>query len=541
MKKNNNKFVIVFIIVWVLMFFSPFILGIAGAVINSAVDFIDRKQDEKKFNIITTYENKDFEDELVKYGKKNKIDVKITYAGDLEIIEKLNSGEEYDAVWISNSIWLYMLNSDVSIKNSKSISINPVVFGIKKSVAKNLGFVDNKVYNKDIIDVIKNKNLKYVMPSVTKTNAGATAYLGFLKVLSNTDGILTLDVLDNDMLQSDLKSLFSGVERVSGTEDFLEDMFLNSDEYEAVVSSETSLIRINQQLVKENKEPLYLIYPEDGVAINDSPFAYIDRKQDKEEKFEILQKYLLSKEGSKRLEKLGRRVWYGGTNDEADKSVFNPEWGINTNKYLMSLRYPSKAVIDKAFNLYVEALRKPSIVVFCLDFSGSMYGEGITQLRDAMNYILDYEQASKDLIQFTDKDMVYVIPFNGRLVSGIVGGYFTDYNRKVILSTINNLNPNGGTDIYTPAKEALKLINNIQSNDYTKTIILMTDGYSNLGNFTELKTFYNSNKLNIPIYSIRFGSSSEEQLLEIANLTNAKVFNGVYNLKEAFKEVRSFN
>ena len=38
-----------------------------------------------------------------------------------------------------------------------------------------------------------------------------------------------------------------------------------------------------------------------------------------------------------------------------------------------------------------------------------------------------------------------------------------------------------------------------------------------------------------------FGSSSEEQLTEIAELTNAKIFDGVSNLKEAFKEVRGFN
>lgn len=517
--------------------FSFFLVLLTIVIFNS----VPVNSPKNEFSIITTYENQDFENELVNYGKKNKINVKITYAGDLEIIQKLNSGEEYDAVWISNSIWLYMLNSDVSIKNSKSISINPVVFGIKKSVAKELGFVDNKVYNKDIINVIRDKKLKYVMPSVTKTNAGATAYLGFLKVLSNSDGILTIDALENETLQDDLKALFSGVERVSGTEDFLENIFLNSDEYEAVVSSETSLIRINKQLVDKNKEPLYLIYPEDGVAISDFPFAYIDRGQKKENKFEVIQKYLLSKEGTEKLEKLGRRVWYGGTNNKSDKNVFNPEWGINTNKYLMSLRYPSKTVINKAFSLYVDVLRKPSIVVFCLDFSGSMYGDGITQLRNAMNYILDYEQASKDFIQFTSRDMVYVIPFNGTLFSGIVGGQFNDYNKNKILSTINELNPNGETNIYTPTVEALKLIKNIQGDDYTKTVILMTDGYSNIGSFQELKSFYNTNHLNVPIYSIMFGSPSEQQLLEISSLTNAKIFNGIYNLKEAFKEVRSFN
>ena len=38
-----------------------------------------------------------------------------------------------------------------------------------------------------------------------------------------------------------------------------------------------------------------------------------------------------------------------------------------------------------------------------------------------------------------------------------------------------------------------------------------------------------------------FGNAKEEQLLKLANLTNAKVFDGRTNLKSAFKEVRSYN
>ena len=68
----------------------------------------------------------------------------------------------------------------------------------------------------------------------------------------------------------------------------------------------------------------------------------------------------------------------------------------------------------------------------------------------------------------------------------------------------------------------------------------MTDGESNVGTFENLKNYYVISE-KIPIYSIMFGSSSERELLEIANLTNAKVFDGRRNLIAAFKEVRSYN
>ena len=69
----------------------------------------------------------------------------------------------------------------------------------------------------------------------------------------------------------------------------------------------------------------------------------------------------------------------------------------------------------------------------------------------------------------------------------------------------------------------------------------MTDGQSNGGSFYTLKNYYEKKKLNIPIYSIMFGSSDEYELSRIADLTNGKVFDGKSGLRLAFKEVRSYN
>ena len=113
-------------------------------------------------------------------------------------------------------------------------------------------------------------------------------------------------------------------------------------------------------------------------------------------------------------------------------------------------------------------------------------------------------------------------------------------NTLDLINSINELNADGGTNIYSSSEQALKILSK-ESNDYTKTVILMTDGYSNNGSFLNLSQFYNANEINIPIYSITFGSSSDSQLQEIAQLSNAKVFDGKSGLLSAFKEVRSYN
>ena len=512
-----------------------------SSILDGDYDY-DNDDDDQVFRILASTSTKKMDKNLIRYGRRHNIDVEIEHYGDLEIVDMLNTdSSKYDAVWISNSIWLYMLDNSYLTTDSKSIVIDPVVMGITKSKAKELGFVDKDVYNKDILEVIKSGKLKYVMASVTKTNTGATSYLTFLNSLAGNPEVLTEDMLNSESLKNDLKSFFKGVERVSGDEEYLTDMFKKGN-YDAMINYESSLIELNKDLVKKDKEPLYLIYPVDGVAINDMPFAYISNDVNdtkNKEKFTKLQSYLRSDEAIKQMEEYGYRSWYGGTNKEADKKIFNPDWGIDTTKYLKDMKYPSKKVITKAIDLYIDALRKPTHVVFCLDVSGSMYGSGLKELQEAMNYILDEEQASKDKLQFSDKDKITVITFNNKISKVFETRYGN--NTKEVIKDINSLNANGGTNIYDPSIKALEILKDDNSNDYTKTVILMTDGESNSGSYSELEKYYNKNKLQIPIYSITFGDSDDYQLKDLASLSNAKVFDGKSGLLQAFREVRSYN
>ena len=219
------------------------------------------KKDET-FKIIASQENEDLEGLLQDYATQNNIEIEVDYAGTIEIMDKLNANEEYDAVWASNSIWLYMLSNEVSIKNSKSTSINPVVFGIVKSKAEELGFTQKDVYTKDILNAIEEGKLKFNMSSATQTNTGATAYLGFLTTLAGNPEILREQDLESEELKISLKTIFSGMSRSSGTEEFLEEMFLNGN-YDAVVTYEASIINLNKELESRGKEPLYVIYAKD--------------------------------------------------------------------------------------------------------------------------------------------------------------------------------------------------------------------------------------------------------------------------------------
>ena len=360
--------------------------------------------------------------------------------------------------------------------------------------------------------------------------------------MAGSPEVLTEEMLKDEKLAEDLKAFFKGVQRVSGDEEYLTEMFLNGD-YNAMINYENALIEINQKLTSEGKEPLYLIYPVDGVAINDMPFAYISNDSsntENRENFLKIQAYLRSDAMINKMQNEGFRSWYGGVNPNANQSTFNKDWGIDTTKYLNDMKYPSKTVITKALNLYIEALRKPTHVVFCLDVSGSMYDEGIEELKEAMTYILDYDQASKDNLQFSEKDKISIVTFNDK----VKRVYETKFGSETeeIIGRIQNLEASGGTNIYDPTIEALAILKKETDDDeYTKTIILMTDGESNNGSYYDVQRYYHKNNETTPIYSITFGYSNESQLRQLAELSNAKVFDGKNGLKKAFAEVRSYN
>ena len=162
MKKGTKKG-------WLIAIIVILILIVAQNVTNKSRDSNNYITRGKTFRLISSSENADLEQTLQEFARKNNIKLSIDYAGTIDIMEKLNNKEQYDAVWTSNSIWLYMLDKSISVKNSKSTSINPVVFGIKKSKAKELGFIDKEVSTKDILTEIQNGKLKFSMSSATQT------------------------------------------------------------------------------------------------------------------------------------------------------------------------------------------------------------------------------------------------------------------------------------------------------------------------------------------------------------------------------------
>jgi len=491
--------------------------------------------------ILSGSENEPLAPILQEFGQKNRINIVMQYKGSVDIMQELSKANPpYDAVWPANSLWIALGDTHRVVKYEKSIMTSPVVFGIRKSLAEQLGFVGREVKVSDILAAIRNKQLTFMMTSATQSNSGASAYLGFLYALLGNPDVLTVEMLDSPQLQADIKELLGGINRSSGSSGWLKDLFLQGN-YDAMVNYEAVIIETNQALVAQNKEPLYVVYPVDGIVLSDSPLGYIDRgNAKKEEQFKKLQEFLLSDDAQNRILKTGRRTGFGGMVGATDPQVFNPAWGVQPDRILSPLTLPAANVIETALNMYQTEFRKPSLTVYCLDYSGSMKGEGDKQLKQAMMLLLNQEQAKANLLNASKDDVTIILPFNNDIIATWEAQGNDPQILNGLLQNVLNQQPGGGTNIYLPAAAGLEEMLKMPLDKYVPAIILMTDGKSD-GQYRDFAEIWQNAGADIPVFSIMFGDAESSQLDALATLTHGRVFDGRQDLVKAFRAAKGYN
>ena len=435
-------------------------------------------------------------------------------------------------------LWLTVGDTEHRVKHAESISVTPVVFGIRQSLAENLGFVGREVSVSDLLAAIQGGQLSFCMTSATQSNSGASAYIGFLYALLGNPEVITEQDLQDENLKTQIRELLSGVDRSSGSSDWLKDMFLEGG-YDAMVNYECLVIQANRELEARGEETLYTVYPYDGLSLADSPLGYVDHGDDeKEELFLKLQEYLLSEEVQNQIQQTGRRSGYTGVSEE-NREVFREDWGLQPDRVLSPIRMPAEDVLFEALDLYQTDFKKPSLNVYCLDYSGSMRGDGNEQLEEAMKQLLIQENARVNFLQASEQEVNILIPFDDTVL-----GTFTAVGNgselEGLYDVIQKSRPGGGTDMYSAAIRGLEMLSEYDLSQYTPAIILLTDGQSG-GSLATFESSYENFGQDVPVFSIMFGDADETQLEELAEYTNARVFDGRENLTEAFRSVKGYN
>jgi len=508
----------------------------------------DQPRSGVTLTIVSGSENKSLEPMIRAFEASEGVRIKMEYLGSVDMtLALMEQGKAipYDAIWPANSIWISLGDTQHAVSRLESIMRSPVVLGVRKSLAERLGWMDRPVTISTILEAVDNGRLRFAMTSATQSNSGASAYLGFLHALAGSPDVLEHSQLESPEVQEQVKRMLSRVDRSSGSSGWLmESLVDHYDRYQAMFNYEAMIIEANQALIKKGREPLYVIYPSDGMMIADSPLGYIDKGDPKKlEAFEKFQAYLLSEAVQDQIQALGRRTGLVGMGlKAADKTVFNPDWGIDIDRIISPIPTPRAEVIRLALDLYQTTLRKPSLTAYVIDVSGSMEGDGIQNLKAAMSTLLDPVQARRYMLQASPRDLHIIVPFNSEpLPAKIAHGNDPD-TLADLTAFVNRLTPKGGTDIYQATVAAMGLIQRTQNlENYFPAVILMTDGRSE-GNIDQLRHAVDRlpGGVDIPVFSITFGDADESQLKAISEITYGRVFQGT-NLVAAFRKAKGYN
>ena len=172
----------------------------------------------------------------------------------------------------------------------------------------------------------------------------------------------------------------------------------------------------------------------------------------------------------------------------------------------------------------------PSLFIFLVDQSGSMYGESINIASKALKLFLQSLPVGSfyQIIGFGSEYKKYdKIPKE-----------YTKNNIKESLKIIDNLKADlGGTDIYDPLKDiydSFEIYDNIK---LPKNIFLLTDGY--IKNKQETLELIERNNSNFSIYSIGIGVSFDKDLIENAGIIGKGNYNFCPNLDQLNKIIVS--
>jgi Ca-activated chloride channel homolog len=489
-------------------------------------------------HILAGSELKDVEPMLSDVRAKTGINVVFDYVGTLDGAERIAGGAAgNDAIaWFSSTRYLSLLpGGGARIVAQQRIALSPVVLGVKRSKAQQLGWENNPdVTWKDIAQAANGGRFSFGMTNPASSNSGFSALVGVAAAFSGTPNALTLDDIDADQL----KQFFSGQHLTAGSSGFLADTYVaDQSRVDGIINYESVLLGLDAG--GRLHEPLDLVYPKDGIITADYPMVLLDRSH--RSQYDTLVAYF-------RRPDVQRRLMTGTNRRPTTASVaLDSRFGTET---LIELPFPGQLqVVDALIERYLDVFSRPTHTVYVLDLSGSMAGPRLQNLQAAFAALTDPNATgTARFARFRSREHITIVTFSSN-VQDVRGFTVNDANNAndlaPIKSYVNGLQAGGSTAIYSAMDRAYQVAaqERTQSPGDLFSVVLMTDGENNSGESSDqfLNNVRQGHLTDIQAFPILFGEGDVQQLNQIAAATGGKVFDSrSVPLSEIFKQIRGY-
>lgn len=494
---------------------------------------------ERTLSVLAGSELKDVEPLADDIARHTGVRLDFQYTGTLDGAEKIMAGETTDLAWFSHAKYLTLLQErSRKVKAQDKIMLSPVVMGVKEDLARKWGWVDNpKITWSDVAEKAGDGELRYAMTNPASSNTGFTATLGVAAAFAGSADAITPEGVDAEKL----KRFFSGQKLTAGSSGWLAEAYVREqDRLDGLINYESVLLQLNDSA--QLREPLYLIYPQDGIVTADYPLMLLNGNE--RDAYQRLVDYLKSADFQ---QKLMDRTLRRPVNPQVKPAKRFPA------RLLVELPFPSSLqTVNRLLFAYLDEYRRPSHPYFVLDVSGSMQGQRINALKQAMYNLTGQDTSvTGQFARFRTREHVTIITFSSRVRDTsdfvIASAEADSPGMDRIRRHIAGLEANGGTAIYTALDHAYRLAGEAirTEPDRFYSVVLMSDGVSNQGldqdAFEKRFRAYAPALQQVKTFPVLFGEANERAMQQLAELTGGRVFDGrKESLSQVFKKIRGY-
>ncbi|CUH79876.1 vWA domain-containing protein [Tropicibacter naphthalenivorans] len=335
-------------------------------------------------NILASAAHRVHEDDLRAVASANRIELTFQYLEAPEMRAALDNEVFSDVVWPMTSLWLppEMRAQGVAVLHM------PVVLGVAPDIAEDLGWTQREdILWSEISDAAQSGAFTLSMGATGRTDDGALAVLGALA--AGWGDVLTPEGLANPTAQASARHLLAQVDRSVGRADWVA-----GAQTQAVIGFEGDILSAGR--------PLHIVYPADGLAVADAPFALIPgRGAEQAQAYAVLRDHLTS--GA--LDARGYR-----TKPAMDAEIFTKN-GARPKLPVDAIALPDPQVARDALTLAETELRKPALTVYLADMSKSVTPEAFEDQKEALKRMFEPAILRKHGMDVNARDVNIVIPY----------------------------------------------------------------------------------------------------------------------------------
>lgn len=426
--------------------------------------------------------------------------------------------DEFQAITPDSSLWLDQLDRRYAERSGPDATlvgpvtryaVSPVVLIMWRDVAEQMGYPTRPIGWGDVLARAQSDpDFKWSHPSTASASGILATLAAFYAGAGKTRGLTEEDVNNQQVL--DYVGALEKTVRYYGEGEWATAQRVKQEGrgvLDAFVGQEQIVIWLRQQGVD-----VVAVYPVEGSLWEDHPLALLETpglSDDQRTAFERFSDYLTSEEAQMKVLANGYRPADLSIPLDSPGSPLQPANGVDPNQPQTALQIPPPAVVQVVQNAWWETKRRANIILV-VDTSGSMAGEKIANVREALRLFIDQVKS--------DRDSIGLITFNSQVYEDVPLDRLEN-NRARLLSTVEAISARGNTALLDAVYRAYTLLQRANDHERINAIVVMTDGMENASAITLTRLtaqIRDGNRKGVPVlvFAIAYGEDADKDVLQ---------------------------